>query len=76
MSAPVVVLPLFRGDDGIWEAVIEPIRGSDDLLVREDLGEAPSALERVRIAGELKTLRVYPDDEGGAVVRFEDALPA
>lgn len=76
MSAPVVVLPIFRADDGVWEAVLEVVYGSDDLEVREDLDAVSKAQETVRVAGEEKMLWVFTLPDGEAYVRYEDALPA
>lgn len=75
MSASVVVLPLYRGDDGIWEAAIEMVRGSDDLEVRDDLDSVTKSQETVRVAGEQKTLWVFNLPDGEACVRYADALP-
>lgn len=76
MSASEVVLPLFRADDGIWEAAIEIVRGSDDLEVRDDLDSVTKSQETVRIAGEEKTLWVFTLPDGEACVRYAEALPA
>lgn len=76
MSAPVVVLPVFRADDGVWEAVLEIVHGSDDLDVRDDLDSCAKTQETVRVAGEEKTLWVFHLADGEACVPYADALPA
>jgi hypothetical protein len=75
MSRPIVVLPLVRGDDGVWEALITPVHGGDDLLVRDDLDAARGVRAPVRVAGTVSTLTVYVDDDDHAVVAYDDALP-
>lgn len=76
MSAPVVVLPLYRADDGVWEAAIEVVRGSDDLDVRDDLDSLTKSQEAVRVGGEEKTLWVFSLPDGEACVRYAEALPS
>jgi hypothetical protein len=76
MTRPIVVLPLVRADDDVWEALIAPVHGSDDLLVREDLEPARGVRAAVRVAGALKTLTIYIDDTDHAVVPWDDALPS
>jgi len=75
MSRPIVVLPLVRGDDGVWEAMVVPVHGSDDLLVRDDLDAARGVRAPVRVAGAIATLTVYVDDADHAVVAYDEALP-
>jgi hypothetical protein len=75
MSAPVVVLPVFKAEDGVWEAAVAPVFGSDDLEVRELLHDDEGVLATVRVQGEAKTLRVFAEGEDAGVVRFDDALP-
>ncbi len=76
MTRPIVVLPLVRGDDGVWEAHIVAVHGADDLLVRDDLDPARGVRAPVRVAGVLTTLTVFVDDADHAVVAWDDALPA
>lgn len=75
MSAPVVVLPVFKAEDGVWEAAVAPVFGSDDLEVRDLLHEDDGVLATVRVQGAEKTLRVFAEGDDAGVVRFEDALP-
>lgn len=75
MTPQTPVLPLVRGSDGVWEALITPVHGSADIMVLEDLHVARSAVATVRVAGEPKTLTVFEDVHGSAVVRYADALP-
>lgn len=75
MSTPVVVLPVFKADDGVWEAAIAPVFGSDDLEVRDRLHDDDGVLATVRVQGAEKTLRVFAEADDAGVVRFEDALP-
>jgi hypothetical protein len=75
MNRSLVVLPLVRGDDGIWEAAIVPVHGSEDLLVRDDLDPARGVRAPVRVAGVVSTLTVFVDDDEHAVVAYDDALP-
>jgi hypothetical protein len=76
--SPVPVLPVYRGDDGVWEALVQPIHGGGDLQVRA-LDDASATPHTVRVLGEEKTLLVFfdkdTDGEGEGVVRYEDALP-
>ncbi len=76
MSHTTVVLPLVRGEDGVWEAVILPVHGSDDLVVREGLEPARGVRAAVRVAGVVSTLTIFLDDDAHAVVAYDDALPA
>jgi hypothetical protein len=70
-----VVLPLFRADDGVWEAHVAPVHGGDDLVVRDDLDDRRGVRAPVRVAGVVTTLTVFVDDDDHAVVRYDDALP-
>lgn len=75
MSSPVTVLPVVRGDDGVWEAMVQPVHGADDLDVRDALDEATGVAAAVRVLGELRTLTVFVEGEGEGVVRYDEALP-
>jgi hypothetical protein len=75
MKRPTVVLPLFRADDGVWEAALVPVHGGDDLVVRDDLDPARAVRAAVRVAGVVTQLRVFVDDADHAVVAYDDALP-
>ncbi|MBM4280629.1 MAG: hypothetical protein FJ137_07665 [Deltaproteobacteria bacterium] len=76
MTRPVVVLPLVRADDGVWEAQLSPVHGSDDLLARDDLEPARGVRAPVRVAGVVTTLTVFVDDPDHAVVAYDEALPS
>ena len=76
MSAPIVVLPLIRGDDGTWEAMVEVVRSGEDLETREAETLVKPTRASVRVLGALKELEVFVDDDGDAVVRYSDALDA
>ena len=69
------LLPVFRADDGVWEAIVEVVHGGDDIEVRDTLDETRAATVVVRVLGDERTLRVFLDDETRGVVRYEDALP-
>ncbi len=75
VSAPVAVLPVVKGGDGVWEAVVDAVRGSDDIDVRDDLDDGAGEVAVVRVLGDEKQLRVFVDAEGQGVVRYTDALP-
>jgi hypothetical protein len=75
MTAPVTVLPVVRGDDGVWEAVVQPVYGADDLDVRDALNDSAGVQASVRVLGELRTLTVFVEGDGEGVVRYNDALP-
>jgi hypothetical protein len=75
VSRPVVVLPLVRAEDGVWEAQVTAVHGSDDLDVRDDLDPARGVRAPVRVAGVVTTLTVYVDDADHAVVAYDEALP-
>lgn len=72
---PIPVLPVRRAADGVWEAILEEVHGSDDVLVRENLDETRGTRAQVRVAGEVKTLLVFVETDGNAVVRYAEALP-
>lgn len=74
MTAPVTVLPVVRGDDGVWEAMVQPVYGADDLDVRDALDDAAGVQASVRVLGELRTLTVFVEGDGEGVVRYDDAL--
>lgn len=76
MTRPIAVLPLVRADDGVWEALITPVHGSDDIVVREDLDPARAVRAPVRVAGVLATLSIFVDDDTHAVVAYDDAMPS
>lgn len=75
MSPPIPVLPLQRGADGVWEAVVTEVHGGGDLDVRDTLDPARGVRASVRVGDELKTLTVFEEADGTAVVRYDDALP-
>lgn len=75
MTTPIAVLPVFRADDGVWEALVEVVHGGDDIEVRDTLDEGRATTVVVRVLGDERTLRVFLDDETHGVVRYEDALP-
>ena len=70
-----VVLPLHRADDGVWEAVVVPVFGSDDLDVRDDLDPARGVKAAVRVNGVVKDVTVWVDDAEHAVAAYDEALP-
>jgi hypothetical protein len=72
--SPVTILELYRADDGTWEAALQPVHGSDDLDVVDDLGSYPSEQATVRVLGTPRTLTVYRDGER-AFVSYQQALP-
>ncbi|MBN2361103.1 MAG: hypothetical protein JXR83_16730 [Deltaproteobacteria bacterium] len=72
--SPVTILELFRGDDGTWEAAVEPVRGGNDLDAVDDLASYPSERAPVRVLGATRTLTVYRDGER-AFVSYDEALP-
>jgi hypothetical protein len=72
---PIAVLPVIRADDGVWEAIVDVVRGSDDIEVRETLDDRRATIALVRVLGDERTLRVFIDDEAHGVVRYDDALP-
>ncbi|HEY1097341.1 MAG TPA: hypothetical protein VGF99_00375 [Myxococcota bacterium] len=71
----MAVLPVVRGDDGVWEAMVAVVHGADDVDVREALSDDDGVLVAVRVLGELRELRVYVEGEGEGVVRYDEALP-
>jgi hypothetical protein len=75
MSAPVAVLPVLRGEDGVWEAMVQPVYGADDLDVRHRLDDGAGVQASVRVLGEVRTLTVFVEGDGAGVVRYDDALP-
>ena len=75
MTTPVTVLPVVRGDDGVWEAMVQPVHGADDLDVRDVLNDAEGVRAEVRVLGELRTLTVFVESDGEGVVRYDEALP-
>ncbi len=71
--SPVAILELYRGDDGTWEAALEPVHGSNDLDVVDDLAPYPSEQAMVRVLGSARTLTVYRDGER-AFVDYSQAV--
>jgi hypothetical protein len=74
-TTPIVVIPVFLGDDGVWEALVEPVTGGDDLQTRDALDEAHKLVTTVRVLGEEKILALFLEGEGRAVARYDEALP-
>ncbi len=76
-TAPVPVLAVVRGADGVWEAIVDVVHTGADVDVRDDLNDDDDELAVVRVLGDERTLRVFVDDDDGrqGVVRYTDALP-
>lgn len=72
---PVAVLPVVRGADGVWEALVEVVHTGADVDVRDALDDKDGTRATVRVMGDKRELVVFVESEGHGVVRYDEALP-
>lgn len=72
---PVAVLPVVRGADGVWEALVEVVHTGADVDVRDALDDKDGTRATVRVMGDERELVVFVESEGHGVVRYDEALP-
>lgn len=67
----IAVLTAMRGDDGVFEAMIPYVQGSDDIEVVDSLDTHTMILSDVRLGPELKKIPLYfssDDDPATAAI--------
>lgn len=72
---PVAVLPVVKGADGVWEALVEVVHTGADVDVRDALDDKDGTRATVRVMGDKRELVVFVESEGHGVVRYDEALP-
>ncbi len=67
------VLEVHQEDDGVWTAYERPVLEPSDLETVPSLDSFASETATVRVAGELKQLTVYREDQHDGYVLMEEA---
>lgn len=68
----VAIIEVHKGEDGVWEAHERPAHAAEDVDTVEGLDRYRSVTAEVRVAGEVRSMTVYLEDEDDGFVVFED----